>query len=225
MPDDRLVDLSNRPARTWLPRVDDFGKPSEARLYVELVRSAGLRLSVGLDGVPRVTVFDGKSLSGARVMRVPSPELTAYLDSFRVHRGQPILDEEVSERFVRLVRARCASPDFVSEVEPSRASSLVPVSPRVAHSEYEEVRDLVRRLSDPATVELLIRHRARLTAETGLRVMTIPAGVRGRVFVVDQLVPSARAPDVPWEAGTNYPESTRSRPSRKKRSARKKSAR
>jgi len=222
MPDEHVVDLASRPVRAWMPRVDDFGKPTEARLYVELVRSAGLRLSLGLDGAPRVTVADEKSLSGARVMKVPSPELTAYLDSFRVRRGQPILDEEVSDRFVRLVRARCASPDFTPDHEqPARTASLVPVSPRGGRSEYDEVRELVRRLADPSIVDQLIRHRARLTAETGLRVMTVPAGVRGRVFVLDQLSPFREGADSAWESGLSRAEETPARRARPRKAGRK----
>ena len=225
MPDDRVVDLANRVTRAWLPRVDDFGKPTEARLYVELVRAAGLRLSLGLDGAPRVTVADEKSLSGARVMKVPSPELTAYLDSFRVRRGQPILDEEVADRFVRLVRARCASPDFVPDHQKSESTerAVLPVHEpsRGAPSEYEDVRELVRRLADPSTVEQLIHHRARLTAETGFRVMTIPAGVRGRVFVLDQLNPSRDGAESSWESGMRRTEEPAPRRARARRTGRK----
>ena len=186
MPDDRLVDLAARPYRAWLPRVDDFGRPTEARLYVELVRAAGMRLSVGADGNPRVSFTDVMGESGARVMKVPSPELTAYLDSFRVRRGQTLLDDEIAYRFARLVRARCASPDFV----PDSPGGFAGPSPEAAASpgsnEYEEIRDLALQLAEPSTVSAFIRHRARLSSETGLRVLTVPVGVRGRVFVLER---------------------------------------
>lgn len=186
MSDERVVDLSRRSARTWLPRVDDFGRPTEARLYVELVRSAGLRLGVALDGTPHLTVHDGANSGGTRVLKVPSPELMAYLDSFRLRRGQALLDQEVSERFVRLVKARCASPDFVPEgrhAPPPPAEILARAPPT---TEYEEVRELVRRLADPTIVEAFIRHRSRLSAETGLRILTVPVGPGGRVFVLER---------------------------------------
>ncbi|MGP8078847.1 MAG: hypothetical protein ACLQD8_02025 [Thermoplasmata archaeon] len=186
MSDGHVVDLSRLSTRAWIPRVDDFGRPSEARLYAELVRSAGLRLSVGVDGIPRVSVSDGFNENGGRVLKVPSPELTAYLDSFRIRRGQTLLDEEVAFRFVRLVRARCASPDFVPDAPqvPEAVSSVVPRPP--PGSEYEEVRDLAVRLADPSTVRAFIRHRTRLSSEVGLRILTVPVGVRGRVFVLER---------------------------------------
>ncbi len=104
----RILDLSRRPRGEWEPPIGAMGGPPAHELYHELVNHAGLRVLRDLDGHPWIEIQDGER---RRALAVPSDELRAALDRFRMRRGlRPVPDSDIEE-FARVVIARASDPD------------------------------------------------------------------------------------------------------------------
>lgn len=119
----------------WVPPIGAMGGPPAHELYHDLVTHAGLRLLRDEEGRPWVEIQDGEH---RRPFRVPSPELRAALDRFRMRRNLRPVPEGDIEEFARVVEARVSDPDVdiplpVPEGEPETEddSSAVEPTPRV----------------------------------------------------------------------------------------------
>jgi hypothetical protein len=88
----------------WLPPLNAMGGPAPHVLYRELAM---------LDGINR------------RVFGVPSPELTAAFDRFRMRRGQRPASSKDVEEVVRLILARMMDPDVKFESLTATATGFV----------------------------------------------------------------------------------------------------
>ncbi|MGA8542345.1 MAG: hypothetical protein WB947_02205 [Thermoplasmata archaeon] len=98
-----------------------MGGPPAHELYRDLVIHAGLRLLRDPDGAPCVELQDGEH---RRAFPVPSLELRAALDRFRMRRNlRPVPEDDIQE-FARVVEARASDPDIeipenISETSPA----------------------------------------------------------------------------------------------------------
>jgi hypothetical protein len=92
----------------WVPPIGAMGGPPAHELYRDLVNHAGLRLLRDDMGMPWVEILDGEH---RRVFPVPSLELRAALDRFRMRRNlRPVPETDINE-FARVVVARASDPD------------------------------------------------------------------------------------------------------------------
>lgn len=85
-----------------------MGGPPSYELYHDLVAHAGLRVLRDYDGHPWVEMQDGER---RRTFPVPSVELRAALDRFRMRRNlRPVPENDILE-FSRVIEARASDPD------------------------------------------------------------------------------------------------------------------
>ncbi len=110
-----ILDLSKVARAEWVPPIGAMGGPPAHELYRDLVAHAGLRLYRGDNGSPWVELQDGEH---RRLFRVPSTELRAALDRFRMRRNlRPVPEGDIDE-FARVVEARILDPDVVIPIGP-----------------------------------------------------------------------------------------------------------
>ncbi|MGI0070616.1 MAG: hypothetical protein ACRECT_00830 [Thermoplasmata archaeon] len=127
-----ILDLSRASRGEWLPPIGAMGGPPAHELYRDLVVHAGLRLTRDGSGTPWVELQDGEH---RRAFPVPSLELRAALDRFRMRRGLRPVPESDIEEFARVVEARSSDPDIpvpaVSTTEASGTGIAGPATPAV----------------------------------------------------------------------------------------------
>jgi len=109
-----ILDLSKVGRGEWTPPIGAMGGPPAHELYRDLVTHAGLRLRRGEDGSPWVEIQDGEH---RRTFPVPSSELRAALDRFRMRRNLRPVPESDIEEFARVVEARVSDPDIEVPLE------------------------------------------------------------------------------------------------------------
>jgi len=119
----------------WVPSVGALGGPPSHELYRELVVHADFRLFQDSRARPWVVMRDGLH---RHAFRVPSGELRAAIDRFRLRRNvRPLPDNDIEE-FVRIIEARVTDPDvripvlklpLVEPGVPSRPTSAPAVVP------------------------------------------------------------------------------------------------
>ena len=115
----RILDLSGGPRAEWQPPIGALGGPPAHELYHDLVVHAGLRLLRDDDGDPWIEIQDGER---RRAFRVPSLEMRAALDRFRMRRNlRPVPDNDIQD-FVRVVEARILDPDAAIPASPPTVS-------------------------------------------------------------------------------------------------------
>jgi hypothetical protein len=156
-----IRDLSKVARGEWIPPIGAMGGPPAHELYRDLVIHAGLRLSRDSDGVPWVELRDGEH---RRAFPVPSPELTAALDRFRMRRNlRPVPEEDIVE-FSRVVEARISDPDVAIPLRESDegvpAEGLAPWSegdsphlPEVEEKESWAVDELDRTMREVDSIQ------------------------------------------------------------------------
>lgn len=106
--DVEIFDLSRTPKGEWTPPIGAMGGPPAHELYRDLVTHAGLKLLRDDSGAPWVEIQDGEH---RRAFPVPSLDLRAALDRFRMRRNlRPVPEEDIDE-FARVVEARVSDPD------------------------------------------------------------------------------------------------------------------
>jgi hypothetical protein len=104
----RILDLAGAPRAEWQPPIGALGGPPAHELYHDLVVHAGLRLLRDDGGEPWIEIQDGER---RRAFPVPSVEMRAALDRFRMRRNlRPVPEGDIQE-FVRVVEARILDPD------------------------------------------------------------------------------------------------------------------
>jgi hypothetical protein len=104
----KILDLSDRPKGEWEPPISAMGGPPSYELYHDLVTHAGLKVLKDYDGNPWVEMQDGER---RRTFPVPSLELRAALDRFRMRRNlRPVPESDILE-FARVIEARASDPD------------------------------------------------------------------------------------------------------------------
>jgi hypothetical protein len=104
-----ILDLSKMGRGEWVPPIGAMGGPPAHELYRDLVLHAGLRLLRDDTGAPWVELQDGEH---RRAFPVPSLELRASLDRFRMRRNlRPVPEADIDE-FARVVEARVSDPDI-----------------------------------------------------------------------------------------------------------------
>ncbi len=110
MPNEELsiLDLAKAGRGEWVPPIGAMGGPPAHELYRDLVTHAHLRLVRDADGSPWVELQDGER---RRAFPVPSPELRAALDRFRMRRNLRPVPEGDIEEFARVAEARASDPD------------------------------------------------------------------------------------------------------------------
>ena len=127
----------------WVPPIGAMGGPPAHELYRDLVNHAGMRLLRDDDGMPWVELQDGEH---RRAFPVPSVELRAALDRFRMRRNlRPVPEADINE-FARVVTARVSDPDVEIPLNDG-ASELLPPTPEDA----EVVETRVETTAVPAT--------------------------------------------------------------------------
>ena len=141
-----ILDLSKVGRGEWMPPIGAMGGPPAHELYRDLVTHAGLRLSRDADGAPWVEIQDGEH---RRTFPVPSPELRAALDRFRMRRNLRPVPESDIEEFARVVEARVSDPDVAIPLggperpdgDPSALSASAPpaTSPNWAVDELDHL--------------------------------------------------------------------------------------
>ena len=104
-----ILDLSKAGKGEWVPPIGAMGGPPAHELYRDLVAHAGLRLLRDDTGAPWVELQDGEH---RRTFPVPSLELRAALDRFRMRRNLRPVPETDIEEFARVVEARVSDPDI-----------------------------------------------------------------------------------------------------------------
>ena len=104
-----ILDLSKAGKGEWVPPIGAMGGPPAHELYRDLVAHAGLRLLRDDSGAPWVEIQDGEH---RRSFPVPSLELRAALDRFRMRRNLRPVPESDIEEFARVVEARVSDPDI-----------------------------------------------------------------------------------------------------------------
>lgn len=103
-----ILDLSRVRQGEWTPPIGAMGGPPAHELYHDLVTHAGLKLFRDESGDPWVEIQDGERRRG---FLVPSPDLRAALDRFRMRRNlRPVPASDIDE-FTRVVEARISDPD------------------------------------------------------------------------------------------------------------------
>ena len=100
----------------WVPPVNAMGGPPAHALYADLVARAGFRLFRGPQDRPWVILRDGTQ---RRAFAVPSPELQAAIDRFRIRRSIRVVSEDDFDEFVRVIAARASDPDAEIPLLPS----------------------------------------------------------------------------------------------------------
>lgn len=132
-----IRDLSKVGKGEWVPPIGAMGGPPAHELYRDLVVHAGLRLLRDAGGSPWIEIQDGEH---RRAFPVPSLELRAALDRFRMRRNlRPVPESDIDE-FARVVEARVTDPDIdlpaseggVPDAVPMAAASTLPASPTPA---------------------------------------------------------------------------------------------
>ena len=118
-----ILDLSKVGKGEWVPPIGAMGGPPAHELYRDLVAHAGLRLLRDGAGLPWIEIQDGEH---RRSFPVPSLELRAALDRFRMRRNLRPVPEADIEEFARVVEARVSDPDI--EIPPSAEASTVPTA-------------------------------------------------------------------------------------------------
>jgi hypothetical protein len=119
-----ILDLSKVGKGEWVPPIGAMGGPPAHELYRDLVVHAGLRLLRDDGGSPWVELQDGEH---RRAFPVPSLELRAALDRFRMRRNlRPVPEADIDE-FARVVEARVTDPDI--EI-PASEGTIPPDPPR-----------------------------------------------------------------------------------------------
>jgi hypothetical protein len=92
----------------WTPPIGAMGGPPAHELYKDLVLFAGFQLFRDAKSRPWVVLRDGAQ---RRAFPVPSPELRAALDRFRMRRNlRPVPESDIDD-FVRVIEARITDPD------------------------------------------------------------------------------------------------------------------
>jgi hypothetical protein len=104
-----ILDLSRVRKGEWVPPIGAMGGPPAHELYHDLVLHAGLRLLRDDEGMPWVEMQDGEH---RRSFPVPSLELRAALDRFRMRRNLRPVPEGDIEEFARVIEARVSDPDI-----------------------------------------------------------------------------------------------------------------
>ncbi len=126
MPNEELsiLDLAKGVRGEWVPPIGAMGGPPAHELYRDLVTHAHQRLLCDADGNPWVELQDGER---RRTFPVPSPELRAALDRFRMRRNLRPVPESDIEEFARVVEARASDPDVALPTtdEPTTAGAEV----------------------------------------------------------------------------------------------------
>ncbi|HTW39348.1 MAG TPA: hypothetical protein VMF04_00575 [Thermoplasmata archaeon] len=103
-----ILDLSRIGRSEWTPPIGALGGPPAHELYHDLVVHAGLRLMRDEAGRPVVELQDGEH---RRTFVVPSVDLRAALDRFRMRRNlRPVPESDIDE-FARVIGARVSDPD------------------------------------------------------------------------------------------------------------------
>jgi hypothetical protein len=121
-----ILDLSKVAKGEWVPPIGAMGGPPAHELYRDLVVHAGLRLLRDDTGAPCVEIQDGER---RRTFPVPSPELRAALDRFRMRRNlRPVPEADIDE-FARVVEARASDPDIEIPRRTVRPSIDRPATP------------------------------------------------------------------------------------------------
>ncbi len=179
----RILDLSRRPRGEWEPPIGAMGGPPAHELYHELVNHAGLRVLRDLDGHPWIEIQDGER---RRALPVPSDELRAALDRFRMRRGlRPVADADIEE-FARVVIARASDPDVAF---PERSH---PETPRPAPDAAAPVDPGPPPADEPAAEGWAVERLDRMMEEVD--------EIQGRAS------PAPEAPrDVPWWSRYGHP--------------------
>lgn len=104
----RILDLGGTPKDEWQPPIGALGGPPAHELYHDLVVHAGLRLLRDAEGRPWIEIQDGER---RRSFLVPSHEMRAALDRFRMRRNlRPVPEPDIQE-FARVIEARAMDPD------------------------------------------------------------------------------------------------------------------
>jgi len=117
-----ILDLSKVARGEWVPPIGAMGGPPAHELYRDLVSHAGLRLYKGEDGSPWVEIQDGER---RRRFPVPSAELRAALDRFRMRRNlRPVPESDIDE-FARVIAARISDPDVEIPTSPPQVELAV----------------------------------------------------------------------------------------------------
>src|SRR5271170_2098205 len=123
-----IRDLSKARKGEWVPPIGAMGGPPAHELYRDLVTHAGLRLLQDDEGTPWVEIQDGEH---RRSFPVPSPELRAALDRFRMRRNlRPVPESDIDE-FARVVEARVSDPDVVIPLSGQPDSRESPKAPGI----------------------------------------------------------------------------------------------
>jgi hypothetical protein len=142
-----IFDLSKDGRGEWVPPIGAMGGPPSHELYRDLVTHARLRLMRDADGAPWVELQDGEH---RRAFPVPSDELRAALDRFRMRRNlRPVPAADIEE-FARVVEARVSDPDIELPAGPDDGrelpggTPLEPVSPPESNWAVDELDHLMR---------------------------------------------------------------------------------
>jgi hypothetical protein len=122
--DEKIQDLGTSPnSPEWMPPIGAMGGPPAHELYRDLVQHADLRLLRGPNAEPWLILLDGEH---HRAFPVPSVELMAALDRFRMRRNLRPVPEKDVEDFGRTVQARVSDPDAELPVwEPRTAPGTI----------------------------------------------------------------------------------------------------
>ena len=127
----------------WVPPIGAMGGPPAHELYRDLVNHAGMRLLRDDDGMPWVELQDGER---RRTFPVPSVELRAALDRFRMRRNlRPVPEADINE-FARVVTARVSDPDVDIPLNDGASELILPSS-----EEEETVSSPVVAAASPAS--------------------------------------------------------------------------
>jgi hypothetical protein len=146
----KILDLSQAGKGEWEPPISAMGGPPSYELYHDLVTHAGLRVLKDYDGHPWVEMQDGER---RRTFPVPSLELRAALDRFRMRRNlRPVPESDILE-FSRVVEARASDPDATipstetpspgtAEPDPSDAETPTPETPALETAPEEPAPEI-----------------------------------------------------------------------------------
>ncbi len=186
-----ILDLSKVGRAEWVPPIGAMGGPPAHELYRDLVAHAGLRLYRGDNGSPWVEIQDGER---RRLFRVPSTELRAALDRFRMRRNlRPVPESDIDE-FARVVEARILDPDV-----------RIPNGPPETHE--RDAPGLPREKVAPTApngwaVDQLDQLMHEVDAIQG-REGVVPESTRPRSRIPEPPTPSHRHVPEPWPTSTS----------------------